>query len=125
MLAGSGALRRILDLARGERRVSRDALTVLSTGIDPYRIDNRRLGPDLFNHISDRSADAIAALEGVVDELDEDWADLSVGPPPVPDADISEKHDRQAPLISTTWDWAEATEVLKRRKSYADSEGAA
>ena len=36
---GDGALRRVLEQARGELRCSRSSLTVLSTQIDPYRLD--------------------------------------------------------------------------------------
>ena len=38
-LAGKGALRRVLEQARQELRCGRNKLTVLSTQIDPYRLD--------------------------------------------------------------------------------------
>lgn len=37
--SGNGALRRVLEEARGELRCSRNSLTVLSSQVDPYRLD--------------------------------------------------------------------------------------
>ena len=42
----------------------------------------------------------------------------------VPEAEVDdEKLGRQAPLISSSWSWAEATRALKARKSYGNGEG--
>jgi hypothetical protein len=86
-----------------------------------YQIDRHALAI-----IRERAAGKLVEIKAELDSINHQLRIAASGvaqlpEPIVPYADVEEKASRLAPLISSTWDWADATVALKARKAYGAS----
>jgi hypothetical protein len=84
---------------------------------------DEQIGRESLAAAHDHAAHRLAELQAEIDSINQqmwmttgDFFHLpaAVIPQPV----VDENHARQASLISSTWDWATATQALRARKSY-------
>jgi hypothetical protein len=118
---------------------------ILEDAIEPYfdrdlerRIDDAKadwekaaaleeqIDSDTLNAIRERAAARLEELRAAVESINEQLQMAVDGVVELPEAIVpepeidAEKRARQAPLISSSWSWAEATRALKARKSYGE-----